>query len=398
MPAEHLLLGFQDQEYGFQCLRTASAAAGGGADLGECLKAAAQVVEGDDESWYRAWNQLACRLEKEAMTSQEAGHGQSARSAFFRACNYFRTAEFFLHGRPEDPRIQELGTKAKNCFLSAIHYTKDPVLPVHIPFEKTTLPGYLCLAHGDQKRPLLIVQTGFDGTKEELYFFVAQEAVRRGIHCLVFEGPGQGSCVREQNLYFRPNWETVITPVIDFAVGVNHVDHQRIALMGISFGGYLVPRALAFEKRVRVGVVNGGIFDFHEVCMHGAKDSELDSLQKAKEFDEAVLQIMKENTKVRWAIAQGLYTFGCQSPSEWLKKTRDYRLEGVVERISCPMLVVESEADTKVQGQSTKLFEALVCPKTFMLFTAAEGAGEHCQIGSPALSNERIFSWLEQHL
>jgi len=33
-----------------------------------------------------------------------------------------------------------------------------------------------------------------------------------------------------------------------------------------------------------------------------------------------------------------------------------------------------------------------------MLFTAEEGAGEHCQVGAYMISNERIFNWLEETL
>jgi hypothetical protein len=31
----------------------------------------------------------------------------------------------------------------------------------------------------------------------------------------------------------------------------------------------------------------------------------------------------------------------------------------------------------------------------YILFTAEEGAEEHCQIGALALSNQRIFDWLD---
>jgi hypothetical protein len=391
----HLVLGCQDPEYGFQCLRTASAAVGGGADLGECLVTAAAITSGDDESWYRAWNTIAERLEKEATASVKSGHTQSACSAFFRACNYYRTAEFFLHTSPDDPRIKELGKRMNRCFTTAIQYVQSPVVAVKIPFEDTTLPGYLCYANTEKPCPLLIVQTGFDGTKEELYFFIAQEAVKRGMHCLIFEGPGQGEVVRDQKIYFRPNWETVITPVVDYAVTVKNVDPTRIALMGISFGGYMVPRALAFDRRIRLGIANGGIYDFHEVCMRGEEETLLDSPEMQEEFDQAVFKIMRRSTTARWAISQGMYTFGCQSPWEWLRKTREYRLEGVAEKIQCPMLIVESQNDAKVQGQSLKLYNALTCPKTFLMFTEEEGAGEHCQIGAPKISCERIFNWIE---
>ena len=77
-------------------------------------------------------------------------------------------------------------------------------------------------------------------------------AMQRGYHCLQFAGPGQGTAIRLQGLPFRPDWEKVVTPVVDFAVGLPGVDPERIALMGLSMGGALAPRAAAFEKRIKV--------------------------------------------------------------------------------------------------------------------------------------------------
>jgi len=47
-------------------------------------------------------------------------------------------------------------------------------------------------------------------------------------------------------------------------------------------------------------------------------------------------------------------------------------------------------------GQARQLFDALTCDKTFLNFTAAEGAEDHCQVGSPLLSAQRMFDWLEE--
>ena len=41
-----------------------------------------------------------------------------------------------------------------------------------------------------------------------------------------------------------------------------------------------------------------------------------------------------------------------------------------------------------------EVFEALTCPKKYILFKE-EGAEEHCQCGALALSNQRIFDWLD---
>ena len=75
-------------------------------------------------------------------------------------------------------------------------------------------------------------------------------AVRRGYNCLLFDGPGQGRNLIRAGQPLRPDWETVVKPVIDFALTRPAVDAKRIVLAGWSFGGFRAPRAAAFEKRI----------------------------------------------------------------------------------------------------------------------------------------------------
>ena len=92
-----------------------------------------------------------------------------------------------------------------------------PVEQVLIPYEGTFLPGYYYRPDAShQPRPTLMVHGGYDSTGEELYFLIAAAAIQRGYPCLTFEGPGQGALLREQHLPLRPDWEQVVTPVVDF--------------------------------------------------------------------------------------------------------------------------------------------------------------------------------------
>jgi dipeptidyl aminopeptidase/acylaminoacyl peptidase len=61
-------------------------------------------------------------------------------------------------------------------------------------------------------------------------------------------------------MVFRPDWEAVIGPVVDFALTRPEVDPDRIALMGISLGGYLAPRAASAEPRIAACIADPGEF------------------------------------------------------------------------------------------------------------------------------------------
>jgi alpha-beta hydrolase superfamily lysophospholipase len=139
-----------------------------------------------------------------------------------------------------------------------------PVEQVLIPYEMTALPGYFYRPNDSEKpRPTLLVHGGYDSIGEELYLLVAAAAIQRKYNCLIFEGPGQGALIREQHLPFRPDWERVVTPVVDYLLTRPEVDPARIALLGISVGGYLAPRAAAFEHRLAALIANDGIYSYH---------------------------------------------------------------------------------------------------------------------------------------
>lgn len=389
---------FKNPQYSFQMLRTVSATAGGAADIGECLATAGRITEGDDESWYQEWLATAQRRERMGDEFSSQGATISVGREYLRASNYYRTAEFFLHTKQNDPRILATWRKSRDAFLKFVVHAPHPLIAVDIPFEGRSLPGYLCLVDDSgQRRPLLIVHSGFDGTNEELYYSQAVFALERGYNVLLFEGPGQGQVIREQGILFRHDWESVVTPVVDFAVSRPEVDPERIALMGISFGGYLAPRAAAFEHRLKALIANGGVYDFRVVTTRGDPETEaaLNDPAASAEMDEYIRQGMAKDPSLRWVMANAMYTFGADSPSDWMRKTRPYIMRDVAAKITMPTLIVDSDGDKDMPGQAKKLYDALKAPKEYMLFTQQDGAEEHCQAGAVVFSNARILNWLD---
>lgn len=393
-------LVFQDESFQFQLVRAIGATLSYGADIMECLSTAYRITEGDFESWYEEWHKTAERVHNIADEALDKGHKVSARQAYLRATTYYRCAEFYLHGDPDDPRILATWSASRECFRKAAQLLPNPVEVVEIPYEGTTLPGYfLQVDDSGVARPTVIVQTGFDGTGEELYFSTGVAALQRGYNCLIFEGPGQGGALREQNLHFRPDWENVVTPVVDYALTRPEIEPSRMALIGISFGGHLAPRAVCYEHRIAACVANGGVFDAFMGAMSGPESRD-EVIEYIKEdpaaFDKEIMKDAESDTGLRWAIDNGMFTFGVASPAEWILKTADYTLEGIADGISCPLLVIQSEDDPNFPGQAQKLYDAVTCPKTYMLFTEEEDAQYHCQMGAKAISGQKIFDWLDE--
>src|SRR5260370_24201 len=118
-----------------------------------------------------------------------------------------------------DDETSYFETRRTAALAAAAALFDTPVQAVSIPYEDTTLPAYLFLVDDSgAARPTIIYNSGYDSTREESYFVIAAAALRRGYNVLAFDGPGQGAALREQKLVMRPDWEAVITPVVDYAL------------------------------------------------------------------------------------------------------------------------------------------------------------------------------------
>jgi len=67
-------------------------------------------------------------------------------------------------------------------------------------------------------------------------------------------------------------------------------------------------------------------------------------------------------------------------------------------RATCRVLVMDGEAEEFSAGQARKLYDALRCPKDYMLFTAEDTGLVHCQTGALAVATQRMFDWLDEYL
>ena len=230
---------FRDRQFSYELLRVIGHSSYGCADISECLSTAYRIKDGDFKSWHNEWRNTADRIYSIAKNCLKEGHSVSAREAFLRASSYYRTAEFFLHEIKDRESALATYRMSRKSFLEASVLLDPTIEQVEIPYENVHLKGYFSQAsQGKGRRPVLIVNGGYDNTAEEL-FTTAVAAGRRGYNSLFFDGPGQGYALREQNLYFRPDWEKVITPVIDYLSGRKDIDPERIFIIGYSLGGIL---------------------------------------------------------------------------------------------------------------------------------------------------------------
>ena len=362
----------ENYTWSYQFVRTVGEGDYGGAQFHEMHGAAGRITPDDPGSWYREFSALAGRVEALGRESHANGHTVSGREALFRASNYYRNAEFFLSH--DDPRRQENYGKILACFIEAADLLEVPPEAVEIPYENgPSLPAYFFPARGVERAPTLLAVGGLESIKEELFFMVARAVLERGISCCIMDGPGQGASLRERGLFTRHDFEVPVSAAVDYLLTRPDVDPERVALLGLSFGGYLAPRAASFEHRLCASICWGAIFDYAEVW-----DTRPDDHPLMKHF---------------------VWLSGAEDVSDARARAGKFRLEGVIDRIRCPLFIAHGEEDVQVNvSHAHRMYEAVSCEKQLKVFTSAETGETHCQVDNLRLAHRYMYDWLEEKM
>lgn len=387
---------FDDQAYHFQTLRALNDIRADGADVGEVLETVRHIREGDAQSWFHAWEATANRvLQRAARLSDPTSRGR----AHLRAHNYLRTAEFFLP--PDDDKRLPAFDRSVEVFYAGLDLLGVRYEKVRARFGSHHLnavyyPGPL----GAEMKPLIVVCGGFDSTLEELYFTLAQAAHERGFSVLTYEGPGQGAALRKGQLGFTPAWEKPTAAVMD-AFLATHPRPPSIVLVGMSLGGYLAPRAAAFDDRFDGVVAYDVMYDVGGVAEHMTpgfvvwlQKNGFDALTEMLVGIKAML-----SPSFAWAVDNGKWTMNAGTASETLRGFREYTLAPVADRITQDTLILVGEEDHFIPVQQAIDFErALTNARsvTTIVYDRNSGGAEHCQLGAQSLWHADFFEWLRQ--
>ncbi len=383
----------------------------GGGDHGDVAAVAAAVGDGDDGAFYDAWVTAGDRAVAEAEAAASAGHRLSAEDLYLRASAFYASAYHPLYGAPVDPRLLHAYRAQMQAFdrgmaLRDVPVPRDEVILTDPDHGPVRMPVYLIPAPGHETavRPLLILVNGYDATITDVFFASAIAALRRGYHCLLFDGPGQGGVLYEQGVPLRPDWEVVVSALIDHALCSPIVDPDRIAVSGWSLGGYLAPRAASGDPRIAACIADPGQWDLGEnmrdfVHRFGATPEEAaDPRLISDALLERITAAVRANPKLTWAILQrGFWANGVSDMRGFLEKTAQFTLRDRIVDIRCPVLLARAENDPLAAGVE-RFAAALSAPATIVDFSAAEGAGEHCEMMNRSLLNRRVLDWLDDIL
>jgi dienelactone hydrolase len=332
---------------------------------------------GLDRAWMEEWSKEADRVAKIGDEADAAGNSITAGNQYMRAGNYYYSAERFIP--PGDEKLA-IYRKALRCYQGAMARLHPDIERVEVAYEGKSLPAWFVKGRGQGPRPTVVLFDGMDNAKEMSVIFAGLDFARRGINTLAIDGPGQSEPLRLHNIPTRHDYEAAGRPAYDYVASRPEVDAGRVAVMGYSFGGYHAPRICAFDKRyaacVCFGAMHWNIHDF--VSGHAPTDPRRTS-----------------GSTFQWRWVAGAPDN--ETALEWAKK---FTLEGVADKVECPILILHGENDRVVPlAEAQKLYDRVGSRnKHLKIFTAAEGGAEHCQVDNRQLGVDYIGDWLLKNM
>jgi pimeloyl-ACP methyl ester carboxylesterase len=360
-----------------------SAAPWGGAEIDEVNRVGRTLKDkiGDDNAWFEEWARMGDIVEARGRAAERQGHKLTAAACLMRASQYYQTGERFLQ---RDPRAGAVYKKAVKSFADAATMTQRPLIEsVEVPYGEKTLPALFIHAApevtGGKPSPAMVFFDGFDITKEIQYFKGIPDLAARGIACLIVDGPGNGESVRFRDLPLIAETEKYASAAYDYLATRKEVDPKRIGVMAISLGGYYAPRAASLEPRFAACVAWGAQWDYYDTWKR--RFELLDSGKVPS------LSVPPEHL---------MWVFGVASREAAMQKLEGFRLDGIVQKMRCPFLLVHGAGDEQIPlAIAEKCFAAVgSVQKTLKVFSREEGGFHHCQVDNVMIGVHTMWDWL----
>ena len=328
--------------------------------------------------FFDCWRNAAELLEAAANKDASAGHLFSAGEKYRRACAIYISAER-MPPHTYAPR-KAAYDRLLSTFASYVRCADVECSRVEVPFDGRVLPALFVKAEGPTgTAPCMIHFNGLDGIKEFLYLSgFPRELARRGISTLIVDNPGVGEALRKHDLHNSHEAERPAQACVEYLRERLDVDPTRVGIVALSLGGYHVPRALAFEKRLACGVVWGANYAWARLMRR----------RLSGETSSASVPHLMEH--IRWVL-------GKQTIQECLEEADRFTLDGLLDRITVPILICHGQEDRQIPVEdAVATYDGCFnSPKRDLkVFSAEEGGEQHCSVGNMGLATHYMADWI----
>lgn len=281
----------------------------------------------------------ARRLERLAQAEAQAGHRETAMEIYYQAALQYLDAQHVVFETGDEKRYLHGGLM--RCYDKVREYAPYRIEHVDIPWNGTVVSGNLHLAPGEGPRPLIFYVPGCDQTKEAWPHPYYNQALQRGMHAFSFDGPGQGESNLRGIRLTADNYEDAASAAITYLLTRPEIDSRKIGVYALSFGSFWGMRIAAKERRI---------------CAVAAPWAS---------FVDKYYLMTEESPRYKQLFA---YLTQSSTEEELDRVVSGMTMEGRMERIACPTLIVTGEYDPRAPVEEVyRLFDQMKAPAELWL-------------------------------
>lgn len=347
----------------------------GGLDIGQAHYIASTIKDGDADSWVQAFASYGDLQNTQADTWKQRGWKQSAGEARLKAFASYRSSwQFAAPGE----RFASIYAKHKAAFAAAMTELELPATFFAAPYQGKSLPG-VYYQNRMKDAPLVLVIGGADTCFEDLLLTVGRTLLNRGYSVALADLPGQG-ITQAGGLYWEAEAEKPIASIIDVLEQRFGAKPGRIALLGLSLGGYFVARAAGHEKRVATVMASTPFPDPADLF--------------AKSVQHAMAAGGTPTEAALRSYQSSLWKAGAKTPEEFVARTAGMKADASL--VTVPFLSILGAGDSPVFAAQAKAWHRDIrsTRKSFVLLDASTGADGHVQVNNRLRLAQECCGWL----
>jgi dienelactone hydrolase len=331
-----------------------------GVDFNDFQRVTARIERWDD--WLREWSSCGALHEQLGEQAEADGCFVSAGQHFFHAAMAYHFGKFVFVHRLHERRVAH--DHVVRNYLRALPYFDFPGERIAIPYEGgATMYGVLRKPWHIPNPPVVILIPGLDSVKEELHSY-GDDFLRRGMATLALDGPGQGEMEFEFPLRF--DYETPVQYAIDCLAARSDVNADRVGVFGVSLGGHYAPRVAVSEPRVKAAI---SLASWYSI---------------APQFNRCPL-LTREAFVARLKV---------RDEAEALAALAPFNLDGVMQKVRCPLLVIMGRQDRIVPPEEAERMAAAGGEIEMWMFED----GNHVCNNIPYKYRPQQADWMRHHL
>jgi esterase FrsA len=315
-----------------------------------------------ESAWCGYWNAIAREYEAEAealFTAGKLGGEAAAQELLIKALTYYTVSAF-----PGDSPLKlEAYRRARDLFERLAPMMDDRLEKVTLRIAGEEVAGYARFPEGDRKCPMVIITNGLEGTFQEIALPLMKYR-DSGLGVFFMEMPGTYAYEHPMS---RAS-EDIYSGVIEHFASHPRVDAGRMAMIGVSFGGYWSARMAAVSPRLSCAVVCGA--PLHHTFQAA------NSLGVPEIFVSALMKVTGTRNAASLYKALSALSF---------EKNDLYR------RIGIPLLIINGDNDTLIGTNDSIVLDARA-PRAFLKLYEHD---DHCAMGHYREWLDLTFEWLQ---